>query len=313
MMYNKRRISFGIHLRHPYNKAGDGPEGPEVRVTTEWLHSHFVNSIIRNIIYNEKSSLFRNGTWGGLSTRYPLTILNITCKGKHIIWTCKSTNDEIIYFHNHLGMSGRWCPIAGNHSNIQLVTEKDGILTNLFFDDARRFGDFSILYSSQTLSAKLKNIGMDLMDTAIKYYNGDKGPVLEAQQKWLSLFNKLKGSYRSKDKYIYVFLMEQKHFSGIGAYLAAEILYNCKVSPQRKISEINNETIIQLFNNSIETIYLSYRYGGLTVKDFWDPEGRIGKFPRKIYGNKKDPDGFDVIKTKFSNGRSCQWVREVQI
>ena len=308
-MENIRKQTFGIHLRHPYNKAGDGPEGPEIRVITEWLQSHFAGTTILRIKYNQNSSLGKNGTAHNLSEYYPLKIISITCKGKHIIWTCQTTNQETIYFHNHLAMTGRWCVQKGDHSNMHLVVEQKG---NLYFDDVRRFGDFTVLYSSKALESKLKEVGTDLMDLAINYYNGLVEPLKAAQLKWLALFNKIKNNYRSRNKCIYVLLMEQKYFSGLGNYLSIEILFNCQISPERKILDITPDEIIQLFNNAIETIYLSYQYGGLTIQDFWDPEGRIGKFPRKIYGQSTDPNGHQVIKTKFSNGRTCHWVREIQ-
>ena len=308
-MVNFRKQTFGIHLRHPYNKAGDGPEGPEVRVITEWLHAHFANTIILNIVYNQNSSLGKNNTAHNLSEYYPLKIISVTCKGKHIIWTCQTSNQETIYFHNHLAMTGRWSMKAGDHSNLHLVIQDKG---NLYFDDVRRFGDFSVLYSLKALEDKLKDVGTDLMDLAINYYNGQIDPLKAAQLKWLNLFQKIKNNYRSRNKCIYVLLMEQKHFSGIGNYLCCEILYNCQVSPGRKVSDIPPDKVIQLFNNAIETIYLSYRYGGLTIKDYWDPEGKVGKFPRKIYGHSTDSAGNKVIKTKFSNGRTCHWVSDIQ-
>ena len=308
-MVNFRKQTFGIHLRHPYNKAGDGPEGPELRITTEWLQAHFANTLILNIVYNQHSSLGKNGTSNGLLDHYPLKVISITCKGKHMIWTCQTRDNNVIYFHNHLGMSGRWCLTEGSHSNMHLVIQDKG---NLYFDDVRRFADFSIIYSLSALESKLKDVGTDLMDLAINYYNGQIEPLKAAQLKWLNLFQKIKNNYRSKNKCIYVLLMEQKHFSGLGNYLTAEVLYNCQVSPERKVSEIPPDKVIQLFNKAIEIIYLSYRYGGLTVKDFWDPEGRVGRYPRKVYGKSVDPNGNKVIKTKFSNGRTCHWVPDIQ-
>ena len=160
---NTRKQTLGIHLRHPYNKAGDGPEGVEVRITTEWLQANFTGSIILNIAYNQASSLLRNKTGDGLY--YPLKIISVTCKGKHIIWTCQTSNNSVIYFHNHLGMSGRWCLTQGSHSNMHLIINQNAPsdeppkIVNLYFDDVRRFGDFSIMYSAETLEYKLKEIG----------------------------------------------------------------------------------------------------------------------------------------------------------
>ncbi len=315
----KTNIHSGIHGRHPYNKAGDGPEGVELRITTEWLHHNFSNCIIKRIIYNEKSSLYRNGTSQKgdkqLINYFPLQIEGVTCKGKHIIWICKTLNNgETIYFHNHLAMTGRWCLTKGNNSNLELVILKGETEQSLFFDDIRRFGDFSVQYSLDELTEKIKEVGIDLMDVSIKYYcYKDKQLLIDTQKSWLNHFNKLNSNNRSRKREIYPILMEQKYFAGLGNYLSCELLFECKISPQRKIMDLNSQEIVNIFNKAIELLYCSYRYGGLTIKDFWDPEGKIGKFPRKVYGHDKDPNGYDVIKTKFSNGRTCQWVREVQL
>lgn len=325
MIRNLRNISFGIHLRHPYNKAGDGPEGPESRIVTEWLHSNFKNCIITKIVYNKATSLYKNGTALNIEKYLPLTIEGITCKGKHIIWICNTSNNQKIYFHNHLGMSGIWLQTPGEHSNMHLViknlTELNQIeqnsedneqeLRKIYFDDVRRFGDFSICYSVNELSEKLRDVGTDLMDTAIKYYNNDIELLRTVQRSWYNHYVKL-ATGRSKNKDVFSALMDQKHFAGIGAYVACEILYSSKISPERKVSQLSADDIVNLFNNCIEILYKSYVYGGVSVKDFLDPDGKIGKFPRKVYGNDKDPNGYNIVKTKFSNGRTCQWVKEVQ-
>lgn len=292
------------------------PEGPESRIISEWLHRKYAKGVITLISYSRGSSLFRNGTYVNIDRYYPLLIEEISCRGKHIIWKC-SSGDKIIYFHNHLGMSGRWSVTKGDHSYMSITIGTEVV----YFDDTRRFGDFSICYTLDELTHKLKDVGFDLMDLSIKYYTSimegkEKSDyvsgLIAAQTKWINLYTKTGSSYRSRNKCVYVMLMEQKHFAGIGAYLAAEILYNCKISPERTINTLTKEEIILLFNTAIEIMYASYGYGGLTIKDFWNPEGKPGVYPRKIYGKEKDPNGYVVCKTKFSNGRSCQWVKEIQ-
>ena len=89
-------IFFIKETPKPYNKIGDGPEGPEVRVVTEWLHYNYANSTIKNIISNEKSSLMKNGTYKNIENVLHLHIEGVTCKDKHILWLCIARSGDKI-------------------------------------------------------------------------------------------------------------------------------------------------------------------------------------------------------------------------
>lgn len=296
------------------------PEGPEIRIITEWLHKNFKNSVITNILYNDRSSLHKNGTCVNIKPHLPLRVEGVTCKGKHIIFMCKSSNNQKIYFHNHLAMTGRWITTKGKHSNISLVLGNilgdisgDSLspVNTLYFDDVRHFGSFSIQYNLDELNCKLSKIGHDLMDCSIKYYQGDKDYLIQIRTKWVEFFNKLNHNTRSKKRNIYSVLMDQKYFSGIGNYVAAEVLYKTKISPKRCISDISLHEIIMLFNAAIEILYSSYSSNGLSFKDYLGPNHKKGVFKRQIYGKEKDINGYLVVKTKLSN-RTSHWVPEIQ-
>ena len=271
------------------------PEGPEVRLVTEWLHATFKNSIITKIMCDKVKQ-------GKAKPNLPLLINGVTCKGKHIIFICSDVNKKNIYIHNHLGMTGKWLLTKGDHSDISLFitnpNQKNPNLPNqtqLHFDDSRKFGNFSI-HSLTELTLKLKNVGYDLMDCAIKYNRGDVKQLKTLQMKWRTHFTKLKSNTRSQKRTIYSVLMDQKRFAGIGNYLAAEILYNCKISPKRIVSALSPDEIVNLFNTSI--VKLFYFYSNTQTKKI-------------VYGQDKDPNGYEIIKTKLPK-RTCHWVPELQ-
>ena len=295
----------------PYNKIGDGPEGPEVRTIAENLNRRFRGFTILQVKYNDKSSLNKNKSYKNNTS--PLTITGITCKGKHIIFMCLDKRGKKVYIHNHLGMTGYWTTQKADHSHIQFVVIKDTNKLNLWFDDTRRFGSLTFCYSTAELLTKLKVVGIDLLDTAIEYFRSKNvKKTKQVQKEWINHINLLTTRSRSRDRAVFTVLMDQKYFSGIGSYLASEILYKSKINPARKVIDLTDSDIINLFNNSLIIMYASYTDKGYSFKDYRDVEGNKGKFKRLVYGHHTDPHGYPVIKSKFNNGRTCQWVSEVQ-
>lgn len=314
---------------HPYNKIGDGPEGPEVRITTEWLHHNFSNKILTGLDWTDKSSLIRNGSYKlpckinnekqnkTIKDLLPLKLDGVTCKGKHIVLMFSSYDNKKVYMHCHLRMTGRWTIEKTQYTKITFTFSTDQDNKFLYFDCKRRLGEIYICYSLVDLNRRLRTAGKDLMDSAIKYHTEvDNDKRLEQfnvdRLVWIKWFLKIKANKQSNKRPIYTSLMDQRVFSGIGNYLAAEILYESQIRPDRKLKDLSQTDMYQIFTNIYKIMWKSYNYGGLTIQDFWDPQGRMGKYPRKVYGKDKDPHGNKVKKTKFNNGRTCHWVPELQ-
>ena len=122
--------------------------------------------------------------------------------------------------------------------------------------------------------------------------------------------------------------------SGLGNYLAPEILYRSKISPYRTIDSLTNSDITNLYNETRKTLklcYLSNHVGYMTqFGDYIEKhkievqKGILPDFQRKIklkkdeqfdfyvYQRKKDPLGNDVIISKIIKDRSTYWVPSVQ-
>ena len=106
--------------------------------------------------------------------------------------------------------------------------------------------------------------------------------------------------------------MKQKYTSGIGNYLKAEVLYRAKMNPTKKLHELSDNEIKTLYDSIMFQLILSYQHHGLTIKSYWDPEGRPGTCPRQVYGKPKDLLGNPVEKFKDSKERTVHWVPSVQ-
>lgn len=266
------------------------PEGPEVRVITDWLSNNFEGFIIRD---NSKFPSIKN-----------YVILSINCKGKQIFIELINNQFNRLYLNIRLGMTGKFSLTEGKHTRFWLSLESYQLIgynltTNiikLYFDDTRNFGAVELLSSDGYLT-KLNEIGPDLLSENV--------PL----DLWISKITNPK----IKSKQICQFLLDQSQISGIGNYCKIEILYKCKIRPDRTLCELSSTDVENLYHTSISTLKESYSYGGLTIKDFWSPTGEKGMFPVQVYNKKVDPLGNPIITGVFKDGRSTQWVPNVQM
>lgn len=165
----------------------------------------------------------------------------------------------------------------------------------IYFDDMRHFGSIDFLNYDQ-FTVKWNSIGPDLLTDTI------------TNEEWS---NQIKKSSR-KNMQICVFLMNQSYFSGIGAYLCADILYESKVSPDRLLNNLNNNEINSILKNAKDIIKKSYKNNGLTSRTFLNLRGERGMYQTIIYGKKCDNLGNPISKIKCKNGRTIQWVPNIQ-
>ena len=309
------------------------PESVEVFNITNWLNNNCKNKIINDITFlNYKTTQKYQDE---IKNYLPLMVKRVYCKAKHIIWVCRSLNNKEkkiknvknvknaknvniveseIYFHNHLGMTGRWSLDESKHNRILFTFDQNfPVLSNkLYFEDTRKFGKFDICLNKTDLDDKLKSVGCDLLKISLEYYKNKNEKIIKSTQlKWLNHFNNIKSKTRPANRNIYNVLMDQKHFSGLGNYLTSDVLYGSKINPNRKISDLTSNEIILLFNKSMEILYRSYLSGGLTIKDYWDPDNNKGTYKCLVYGKSMDNLGNKIIKTKIS-ARTCHWVPIIQ-
>lgn len=281
------------------------PEGPEVRCITVKLHERLQSQYLNSIQWDDKSK-YRNGLlhYAELEKRLPQKITGVSCKGKKIIFQLENE----MYITSTLGLEGNWSWKPSKHANLYFeLTDSEEKAGHVYFSDSRHFGNIQIFLSTNALLDDLNlKIGPDLLAYAIDYYNKEN----EAEPIPLELWKTRINRYRAKQ--ICEFLMDQKIFSGIGNYLKAEILYRAKIRPNRLLRNLTDAEIVTLYWTTLETIYEAFFAGGLTIKSFWDPDGKRGTFSKVVYGSKQDLLGNPVIQQTFKDGRTTHWVPAVQ-
>ena len=85
-----------------------------------------------------------------------------------------------------------------------------------------------------------------------------------------------RGLLANKKTGIKSFLLDQKNLAGIGNVYAQDILFKAKLHPNRKISTLSEEEIVDLYNAIQNVLHQSIELGGLAYeRDFY---GQRGKF-----------------------------------
>lgn len=302
------------------------PEVCEIVVTTHFLVSKIEGKYINSI--DVISGRYTHQELEGINiiAKYaPLKITNIDSKGKFLWFELFNKKyNKYIYIMNTFGLSGSWSFQKTSNTRIQLsIGDMKGNDTYLYFEDQRNFGTIKIVDGIGELNIKLNKIAPDLLKSEYS---------LQDFKSWFV-------NYKYQNREIIKVLMDQEIKTGIGSglgnYLAPEILYRSKISPYRTISSLSDSDIANIYNQTRRTLklcYLSNHVGYMTqFGDFIEQhkidvsKGIFPDFQKKIklkkndkfdffvYKKKKDPYGNDVVASKIIKDRSTYWVPNVQI
>jgi formamidopyrimidine-DNA glycosylase len=222
----------------------------------------------------------------------PLVVKEIAARGKRIVMILNDDNNNETAFVFFYAMTGRLSFVKGKYTQLVFIFNKDDEEKRVYYEDKRPLGFVKYITTVEELYSIFKNIGPD-------YLRGEVS---------LKLFSSLVKNKRIKNKKIGEFLMNQKHCSGVGNYLRAEILYDCNLSPHRTCSSLSDSRIAKLYVSIMKIIIEAYEKGGLTIGDYHDPYGNPGRFVAKVYGNKSK----EVITEKDGQGRTIWWCPSTQ-
>lgn len=301
------RLNKITDLPHPYNKIGDGPEGPEARSMADKLKITLTNKVIISLNKDER------GKWKGLELiKTPSYITNVYSYGKKIIIDIRY-NSEMYVIIVSLGMGGRFQYNPGKHSHIYLTVAEyktNGCLNvidpgssfNLYFEDKRYMGHFNVVRYSE-IGVYFKDMGPDLLQAAL---NESTYITLE---RWQNIFNIKK----VKKWKICKALMDQSLLAGIGNYIKSEVLYYSRIHPERIVETLTIDEMDRLRINCHKIIMFSYSNGGFSTVPFISPDSSWGKYPYVVYHKEFDPCGNPVITGKTSDGRTSYWVPSIQL
>ena len=245
------------------------PELPEVETSKEYLKLFLLNSKILDIKVNVPKLRWKISP--DIKKIFINTkVLKIYRIGKYILMNTSNNNTLII----HLGMSGYLTIDQPNlkikkHDHIVVNFEEiKGSKKKLVFNDQRRFG-YIDFYQTSILKKHflIKNLGIDGLSKSLKH-------------------DFLKTKFSKKTIFIKNALLDQKIICGIGNIYASEILFYSKINPLKKVNQLSKNEIDSLLFNINLVLSKAVLNGGTTIKDFKQPNGKVGYFKQKlkVYG-----------------------------
>lgn len=322
------------------NNKNNMPEVVEVHLTSLYLNHKLINKTLEKIeVLGGRFE--RHGLDGIDLFKGNHTIKKIDSKGKFMWFELEDSKGNILYILNTYGLEGEWGFIEKKHSNVVLKINDDHKKKkyNLYFTDSRNFGTLEITNKKSNLDDKLAKLAPDFLKTPFD----DK--ELKKRMKDVMMLKNGKISDSRANREIVKVLMDQTSSTGIGSgignYLAAEILYDAKISPKKTLKEIvkNDKLIMDLAHSIKYVIKLSYVTGEIGYMEHIDdsvnkfvtklrkkikndknyifnyhPEIELkdADFEFKVYRQKKDPLGNKVVGDEIIKGRTTYWVPTIQ-
>ena len=109
-------------------------------------------------------------------------------------------------------------------------------------------------------------------------------------------------------------MLNQGIISGIGNIYASEILFDAKISPFTRGSELSITQIRRLTQSIQKILYKAINFGGTSIRNYASTDGTLGKFQNKfkVY-NKENKKilGFRIRRV-IQSGRSTFYCPGIQ-
>jgi len=309
------------------------PEVIEVRKYTDFIQKHLEDHILLDINIL-KGRYKTHGPWAHydiLKASLPATLVKVDSKGKFMYMQLSCG----LWITVTLGLSGGWFYLpAGSKSgtllhgldvyepqpssarrsvstsiiqkyerdvvskyiqsasrniNVEFIFDRG----TLYFYDQLSFGTIGVLTSEEQLDAKLKSIGHDIMSPSTTFEDFAEGIS------------------RQKSKDIGTAIVNQKYVSGIGNYLRADALWLSKISPFRKVADLDEDELRALFYNSRLMVWGLYdRSQGIRLKIIKKSDKLPEDYGREFFVYFQDTDihGNPVVKDESFEGSQKRFI-----
>ena len=277
------------------------PELPEVEVVKKSLERKLKNLTIKKVFINNNKLRYKIDK-KELSKIEGLKIISVKRRAKYLLINL----DQNLTILAHLGMTGKFFILEKKKrhktSFYYELKKKDSKHDHLIFflnkkfkliyNDVRKFGFIKLFESRNIYECNhLKFLGPEPLSKNFnkEYINN-------------YLLNK---KIKIKD-----LLMNQKFIAGLGNIYCNEILFLCKINPNKIVKKINKQESSKMVMFTKKILKKSILQGGSTISDFASTEGEIGTFQQtfNVYNREKSKcktrKCVGVIKKISISGRS---------
>ncbi len=246
------------------------PELPEVETVVRTLRPRIVGRTVGRIDLLWKP-LLRRGTSRALKSLEGKSISSVERRGKMVM--IGFAEGGLLVFH--LKMTGQLFITSHDDpadKHLRLIIGFRDVSMELRFRDIRKFGFMLCLGPSKEGSAcrELGSLGPEPLD------------ITPAE--FARLFAGRKAAIKA-------LLLDQTVIAGIGNIYADESLFDARIHPSTRVSDLGPEDLARLGRSVGRILRRAIKAGGSTIRDYVDGEGRSGNYQssHKVYGREGAP------------------------
>ena len=250
------------------------PELPEVETVKETLKKQVLNDTILEVEVNW-DNIIEFPTVEEFKKQIKNQKINdIKRRGK---WLMFYLDDYVLL--SHLRMEGRYFikhdEEVTKHEHV-IFKLKSG--RTLRYIDTRKFGKMHLIKKEEVMTREpLKSLGLEPWDKNLD-------------------INYLKEKYKNKRLPIKTVLLDQSILVGNGNIYADEVLFLSKINPHKKASELTDEELKGIIENTKTVLENAIKLGGTTIRTFESSEGVHGLFQNELHVH-----GMNICKTCNQN------------
>ncbi|MDH5666861.1 MAG: bifunctional DNA-formamidopyrimidine glycosylase/DNA-(apurinic or apyrimidinic site) lyase [Nitrospira sp.] len=247
------------------------PELPEAEVVARQLRGKLLGATITDI-WVGRADIIREGY--SARTWYPHALLrSIDRYGKSVAMGFEKEN-QVRFLVAELGMTGLLLFPSSEVKHPQHVHVRmkfaGGNETEVRYWNPRRFGRISLLDQKGLDTYVERRFGCD--------------PLLVKLPEFAQTMKARRGRLKP-------LLMHQQVIAGIGNIYANEILFQAGLHPNAVANRLSSAKMERLYYVMKEILQEAIRHGGSSVKDFFAPDGSLGKYVQhhRVYGKEGQP------------------------
>lgn len=238
------------------------PELPEVETVKEILKRRILNKKITNVKVNYANIIENIEIDEFVRKIKNETINNIKRRGKWIIFELDN-----YCLLSHLRMEGKYnikYPNEKTSKHEHVIFTLDNNL-ELRYSDTRKFGKMHLIEKDKVYKKEPLNLlGLEPWDDKLtKFY--------------------LASIFANKKTNIKTALLDQTIIAGIGNIYANEILFLCKINPEKKLNELKEIDIINIIKFTKIVLEKAIQEGGTTIRTYESESGVHGRFQHSLY------------------------------
>jgi len=285
------------------------PELPEVEVVKESLESKLKNLTIKRVLINNNKLRYKLNNKEFYKIK-GLKIINIKRRSKYLLINL----NQNLTILAHLGMTGKFFIFDNNKkyktSFYYSLKKKDSkhdhltiFLSNgfkLIYNDVRKFGFLKLFYSQNIYECShLKFLGPEPLT---KDFN----------TKYITNY------FLNKKLKIKDLLMNQRFIAGLGNIYCNEILFLCKINPNKIVNKINKQELNKIVKLTKKILKKAISQGGSSIQNFHSTDGKSGNFQQRfnVYNREnkkcKTKKCLSIIKKTYTSGRSSFYCPRCQ-